>query len=193
LWYLLESLSRPLVCYACNLPMEMPIHAEQGGSDSFRLNELLVKAVDQGLIAVLLCLRVLAEQRFWALRVLPSLELRCPEVRRDPVEVDIVATLGRDLGLCEVKTDHPFDLAQTDRLLRTADAVDATFVLLSTMKPRSDDSVAEIETHLRAVAPKQPVMILTREVLLAESVPDLMMHYRRYHPEPASVVSVVGA
>lgn len=188
LWFPLESLSMPLRCYCCNSPTILPIAPNAEAEDSYRLNELLIQAVDQGLLAMLLTMRILWEQRFFGKRLLPSLMVY-KEGSQDPLlEVDIAFTLGRDLGLCEVKSGQDFDLKQTDGLLVFAESLGADLVIFSTLRESNDRTVVAISEHIEKRGTRLPILILTRSTLLASDVPHLSEVYKReYLRNPRSV------
>jgi hypothetical protein len=178
LWFPLESLSRPLRCYCCNSLLVLPVAPSTEAEDSYRLNELLVQAVDQGLLAMLLTMRVLWGQRFFGRRLLPSLLIYRQGDEKPLLEADIVFTLGKDLGLCEVKTDQDFDLKQADELISLAEVMRADVVVFSTMKESSDQAVAGMSKYIQERGAGLPVLILTRSVLLGSSMPQLIETYR---------------
>lgn len=163
LWFPLESLSKPLHCYCCNSITVLPVAPSTQAEDAYRLNELLVQAVDQGLIAMLLTMRVLWEQWFFGRRLIPSLLVYQQDALRPLLEADIAFTLGRTLGLCEVKTEQPFDLDQANGIIGLAEAMRADLVVFSTMKQRGA---------------RLPILILTRNTLLGSDVPQLSKAYR---------------
>jgi hypothetical protein len=65
LWYPTSSLEDDLKCYCCDNSVSLPIFTDNGVSeDSFRLNELIINAVDQGVLPVLLTTSILYKQGF---------------------------------------------------------------------------------------------------------------------------------
>jgi len=65
LWYPLSLIPDKIKCYCCNSFINMPIYLDNRPlNDSFRLNELMVNSVDQGVLPVLLTTNFLFKQRF---------------------------------------------------------------------------------------------------------------------------------
>lgn len=181
LWFPLESIVRPLRCYCCNLTLALPVAPEAEAQDSYRLNELLVQAVDQGLIAVLLTMRVLWEQRYLGSRLIPSLSIFKPEDGATKLESDIVFTLGTNLGLCEVKTEQSFDFEQADELSQLAKASRADLIVFSTLRADTEEEIVEFARHLDGANLQIPALIVTRNMLFASKVPQLSDAYRKEH------------
>jgi len=178
LWYTLESLSRPLICYCCDSPITLPVAPNIEADDSYRLNELLTQAVDQGVLAVLLTMRVLWDQRFFGKRLFASIETRAKSSADNLAEIDIVFTLGSDFGLCEVKTEQDFDLDQSDKLIDLAETARANVVIFSTLKEKTSETVVQLKEHLENRKPRLPILILTRDTLISSEVLPLSEFYR---------------
>lgn len=191
LWHPLESLTRPLSCYCCSSQISLPVAPDTEADDSYRLNELLVQAVDQGLVAVILTMRLLWEQLFWGRRLLASLMMYPKGASKPTLETDIAFTLGTDLGLCEVKTEQDFDLVQADELMDLADFLRVDLVIFSTLKKRTEETTAVLEDHIRSSPKKYPVLILTRNALTSTKIPRLAEYYRAQHLRSKDTVFVI--
>jgi hypothetical protein len=166
LWFALENIIAENKCYRCDHPVIIPTYRDNRAlTDSFRINELIVGAVDQGVLPVLLTLYFLTRQRFVAQKYFYNCELAIegkPEYRG---ELDLIFTLGRMIGLGEIKADRGFEFGQVDRLIDIATQVDARVLLFSTLKSRSSDEVKSLYAYLQNRQISLPALILSQEVL----------------------------
>jgi len=120
LWYSLSALNDDLKCYCCRNPILLPILIGSAIlEDSFKLNELICNAVDQGILALLLTANFLFKQRFCGKRFLFNNKVIDKNVKEQLGEVDLAFTIGTLIGIAEVKSDRGFeDKRQIDKLLR---------------------------------------------------------------------------
>jgi hypothetical protein len=169
LWFPLEVIEESNKCYRCNQPVAIPVYYRGNAlGDAFRLNELIVNAVDQGVLPVLLTISFLSNQRFYGEKYLYDCEVRLKDETKPFGEIDIIFTLGRRLGLGEVKADRGFEIDQVDRLLEIARRVHADLLIFSTLKSKESDEVKELEKYLAKQSLTLPALILTKDVLFAE-------------------------
>jgi hypothetical protein len=166
LWFALENINAENKCYRCDQPVIIPTFRNNRAlTDSFRINELIVSAVDQGVLPVLLTLYFLTRQRFIAHKYFYNCELAIdfkPEYRG---ELDIIFTIGRMIGLGEIKADRGFEVGQVDSLIDIAMRIGARVLLFSTLKSRTSDEVKSLYAHLQNRQISVPALILSQEVL----------------------------
>jgi hypothetical protein len=166
LWFALEDIKAENRCYRCDHPVIIPTyHDNRALADSFRVNELILNAVDQGVLPVLLTLHFLARQRFVAQKYFYDCELAVEGKAGCFAELDIIFTLGRMVGVGEVKADRGFETEQVDRLIEIAKKVRARVLLFSTLRPRASDEVKALFQHLQERTLSELALILPREVL----------------------------
>jgi hypothetical protein len=147
-WYPMVDIKEIMECAGCTAKFQPSIRA----NFSYALNELAIRAFDQGTIPVILTilfLKQLADQSFL---ITPGIELTKDEKSTD---IDIVASCDGILILCECKTlenvcykeksSEAIDTAETDnkmyeeisdqirRTIKTAQEIGAPIVFLSTM------------------------------------------------------------
>lgn len=166
LWFALENIKAENKCYRCDHPVTIPAYQDNRAlADSFRVNELILNAVDQGVLPVLLTLYFLARQRFVAQKYIYDCEVAVEGESQCFGELDIIFTLGRIVGVGEVKADRGFETEQVDRLIEIAKKVRAGVLLFSTLKPRASNEVKTLFDYLKARQLSVPAIILPREAL----------------------------
>lgn len=178
LWIPLESIREENRCYRCNQSVRLPAFVKGTPlGDSYRLNELMINAVDQGVLPVLLTLLFLDRQRFFGSRFLYDCEVRAGDNSELLAEVDVLFTLGRRLGLGEVKADRGFDLSQADRLIEVAARARADLLVFATQKGRASEEVEALRQHLTAKKLNIPAFLLPGELLFAEQQANLAKYF----------------
>ncbi len=177
LWYPLSSIPNEIKCYCCNNFINIPIFSgSKILNDSFRLNELVITSVDQGVLPLLLTTNLLFKQRFSGKRfifdynILQSSELIA--------EIDIIFTLGARVGLAEVKADRGFDNDQVDRLLDIAQKINADMVLFSTLLSADSEEIKGLYDFLKTKNLSIPAFIITEKVLFERKLVDLGKYFR---------------
>lgn len=164
LWYPLSSIPDEIKCYYCNNFIKMPIYIDKEPlDDSFRLNELMVISVDQGVLPVLLTVNFLFNQRFPGKKFIFDYE-----VFEDSLllgEIDIIFTLGPRLGIAEVKADSGFKNDQVDKLLNIAQRINANMILFSTIKKADSKEIKDLYDYIKEKNLNIPAFILTKEAL----------------------------
>jgi hypothetical protein len=172
LWFPLETIQDDLRCYCCGEQTSIPVYSDgRILVDAFRLNELIAMAVDQGVFPVLLTVLFLINQRFYGSRIMYDAEILSDATRL--AEVDLIFTLGKRLGLAEVKADRGFDLSQVERLVSISDAVKADMIVFSTLRSSASEEVRVLSDYLSHKGLAIPVFIVGKEALFAEASPDL--------------------
>ena len=178
LWIPLESIREENKCYRCHQSVRLPTFVKGIPlGDSYRLNELMINAVDQGVLPVLLTLVFLDRQRFFGSRFLYDCEIRTGDNSELLAEVDVLFTLGRRLGLGEVKADRGFDLRQADRLIEVAVRARADLLVFATQKERASEEVGALQQHLAAKQLNIPAFLIPREVLFAKQPANLVKYF----------------
>jgi len=175
LWFPLSQIKEELMCYACNQNVTLPI-AEKGKvlADSYRLNELFANGVDQGLVPVLITLLFLDAQEFYNKRHLCGFEI-FKDGRRFS-EVDIVFTLGKYVGIGEIKAKRGFETEQLDKLISIARQMRFDFILLTSL-------LAKDSPELKATSEKIKqegllFLLFGQEDLFAENVYQIEQFFR---------------
>lgn len=171
LWYRLEDLSGALPCTGCQRMVYLPVHdAGVAATDSYRLNELVSNAVDQGVLPVLLVIRVMQMQRFVGNRWQVDVEVFEKGSDDRLAELDVLVTLGDRLGLVEAKADRGFDLEQADRMIQVSNRLKADFLCFATLRPKGSSEVSELSKWLDAKKLSVPAFILPKDALFANKL-----------------------
>jgi hypothetical protein len=91
LWYSLSALNDDMRCYCCGNSVVIPIFLGTATlDDSFRLNELVCNAVDQGILPLLLTASFLFRQRFCGKRFLFNKDIYDEKTNEKLGEVDLI-------------------------------------------------------------------------------------------------------
>ena len=134
-WYPLKDVSESMFCEGCMTSFQPPINAPF----SFKLNELISRAVDQGGIPVILTLLFLKKLAQRSFMHVPGLKV----INEKETDIDIVASCDGQLILCECK-DLGHDLAEANNdaiynqlygVVKIALKVQATLVFFSCLAP----------------------------------------------------------
>jgi hypothetical protein len=148
--------------------------------DSFRLNELVCNAVDQGILPLLLTASFLFRQRFCGKRFLFNKDIYEEKTNEKLGEVDLIFNIGTLIGLAEVKADRGFeDRNQIDRLLNISKRINADLILFSTLKIKDSAEVNDLISYLISKEVNMPMFILTREALFERGMV-IMQEYTKY-------------
>ena len=154
----------------------MPVYLDNRPlNDSFRLNELMVNSVDQGVLPVLLTTNFLFRQRFSEKRFIFDYEVS--ENSEPQAEIDIIFTLGARIGVAEVKADSGFKNDQVDRLLSLGQKINTDIILFSTIKRADSKEVADLFEYIQEKNLNIPVFILTEEALFAKELIELNKYF----------------
>lgn len=176
LWYPISGLQDDLQCYCCNNDLKIPIYnTNKAQNDSFKLNELICTAVDQGVLPVLLTTYLLHKQNYRAIRFIFDIEIY--ETGTLIGEIDILLTLGTKIGIVEVKADRGFETGQLDRILEMRKKIRADFIIFSTLKETDSVEIETLISYLNTKEINYPVFILTKDALFNEKVVDLSNYF----------------
>jgi hypothetical protein len=178
LWFALQNIEAENRCYRCGHPVLIPTYRNNRAlPDAFRVNELVGNAVDQGVLPVLLTLRFLNQYGSRANKYLYDCEVAVEGETTVYGELDIVFTLGRRIGIGEIKANRGFPIEQVDRLIEIGKKIRTGILLFSTLKQRSSTEVKELCEHLQLHQLSMPALILPGEVLFA---PDKAISISKY-------------
>ncbi|WP_048152448.1 hypothetical protein [Methanolacinia paynteri] len=176
LWYPISDLKDDLKCYCCNNSLRIPIYNEEKAlKDSFKLNQLICNAVDQGVLPVLLTSHLIHHQKWLGIRLMFDVEIL---EKNEPIgEIDILFTFGKKIGISEVKADRGFEENQIDRILNIREKLRADFIIFSTLKGANSTEVNQLITYLELKEIDYPIFILTKEILFNEKIIDIGKYF----------------
>jgi len=165
-WLALETLSSSNYCPDCGNLINIPVHTNGAvDKDKYRLNQLLVRAIDQGQLSTLLLLNVLSKQSFRDFNFIANVEmLREGEVFSD---ADVLFRIGRKLGIAECKSARNFPTEQIDSMVEVIENLKLDFGLFSCLLSADSVDLAESIEYIRSKNLKFPILIITRDVLFS--------------------------
>jgi DNA-directed RNA polymerase subunit RPC12/RpoP len=171
IWLTIESVESRIHCPECGNGVNMPV-VEEG--DSYKLNRLVARALDQGQLATFLLMHFL-RANFRIIDCFPNLEVF--EGGALKTDVDLVVRLGRRVGLAECKSRSGFDNDQVDTLIQLAAASRCDFAILSTLLPKDAPEVRDSFERLLSRNLAFPVFFVTESALLGSERPSLTQFF----------------
>ena len=166
-WFPLERLSSFNYCHDCGNLINLPVHINgtTADKDKYRLNQLLVRAIDQGQLSTLLLLNLLKKQAFRVFDYATNVEmLRGENVFSD---ADILFRIGKKLGIAECKSSRNFSEEQVDSMIEVVKQLNFDFGIFSCLLSASCPELAESVKYIRSKNLDFPILIITQEVLFS--------------------------
>lgn len=165
-WLPLETLSSSNYCPDCGNLITIPVHTNGAvDKDKYRLNQLLVRAIDQGQLSTLLLLNVLKKQSFRVFDFIANVEmLREGEVFSD---ADVLFRIGRKLGIAECKSARNFPTEQIDSMIQVIEDLKLDFGIFSCLLSADSVDLADSIEYIRSKNLKFPILIISRDVLFS--------------------------
>jgi DNA-directed RNA polymerase subunit RPC12/RpoP len=157
-WIQLNSIKRKNRCPECNNKIDIPIT----GTDYYRLNHLIVRAVDQGQLATLLLLYFLFRQKYY-LEFISNVDVK--KDSKTVTDIDLFIKLGRRIGIIESKSKSGFEERQVADLLDVALSLKCDFAGFSTLLDCNDPKVKELFNFIKKKSCNIPVFIITSDIL----------------------------
>lgn len=167
-WLPLERLSASNYCPDCGNLISIPVHSNGAvDKDKYRLNQLLVRAIDQGQLSTLLLLNLLNKQSFRIFDFITNVEmLRANKVFSD---ADILFRVGKKLGIAECKSSRNFPTEQIDSMIEVITTLNLDFGIFSCLLPADSADLAESIEYMLSKNLNFPILIITKEALFEPS------------------------
>jgi hypothetical protein len=167
-WLPLERLSGSNYCPDCGNSINIPVHTKGAvDKDKYRLNQLLVRAVDQGQLSTLLLLNLLEKQEMRVFEFITNVEMfREANVFSD---ADILCRIGKKLGIAECKSSRSFPTEQIDSMVDVIKTLNLDFGIFSCLLPADSVDLAESIEYIRNKDLGFPILIVTNEALFSPS------------------------
>lgn len=167
IWIQLDTINRTNYCNACNNKIDLPIV-----DDYFKLNQLIIRAIDQGQLATLLTLNFFHLQPYYGFEYLSNLEI----IRDDTLitDIDLLIKIGKRIGIVECKSNDTMQEKQINEFIDIAKEIKCDFVAFSTLlsssdsKKEIDELVSNINTAMNKKDLKIPVFIITGDILFSQ-------------------------
>ena len=168
-WIQINAIKTKNKCPDCNNKINIPID----GCDYFKLNHLIIRAIDQGQLTTLLLLYYFYKQNYY-FDFVSNIEIR--KNNETITDIDLFIKIGRRIGIIESKSKSGFEQKQIDELLETAKELKCDFVGLSTLLDSNDQSITDIFNYLKEKPNKIPIFIITGDVLFNPKS-DMISHF----------------
>jgi hypothetical protein len=159
IWYQLDQIEREVKCYACNSITSIPVSV--GGEelvDSYKLNELVMTSVDQGVIPVLYVLSYIHEILVSGYHYLAGIEITDKSKIVPNPEIDLIVNCIGKIGLFEIKAQRGFERKQFDRLIEVAKKINADFIVLAALLPKDSSEMVQAKEWLKNCGVKNSLL-----------------------------------
>jgi DNA-directed RNA polymerase subunit RPC12/RpoP len=158
IWVQLSSLKRKNRCPECNNKIDVPIT----GQDYYKLNHLIVRAIDQGQLTTLVLLYFLYKQNYYFDFIS---NINVVKNGKTITDIDLFVKLGRRIGIIESKSMNGFEEKQIDDLLDIAVTLKCDFIGFSTFLNSDDQKVKDTIAYIEKKSCKMPIFIFTGDIL----------------------------
>lgn len=167
IWIQLDTINKTNYCNACNNKIDLPIV-----DDYFKLNQLIIRAIDQGQLATLLTLNFFYLQPYYGFEYLSNLEI----IRNNSLitDMDLLVKIGKRIGIVECKSNDTMQEKQINELIDIAKEIKCDFVAFSTLlnssdsKKEIDELVSNINTAMNKKVLNIPAFIITGDILFSQ-------------------------
>lgn len=176
IWIPIENIARVNYCIACNNEVDIPIVEE----DKFRLNQLLIKAIDQGQLSTLVLLNFFVQNSGRDLNFLSNQEVYQKSKSNTPItDIDLIVKIGNKIDFAECKSTSPFDEKQIDELIKISTQMKCDFMILSSLVCKDEPSIKETINYVNSKNFNIPLFIFTKEVLFNQASVDLYSFFEK--------------
>jgi hypothetical protein len=164
LWIQIDQIKRINYCIECNNVVNIPIHLNgKQDSDYFRLNQLIVRAVDQGQLTTLLLLNCFYQQKYRTFDYQSNLEVY--ENNTLITDIDLLIKIGKKIGFAECKSTSGFTESQVNELINIASKIQCDFIAFSSLVDSKSKEINDLVTILDKKALNIPAFIFTNQSL----------------------------
>ena len=138
--------------------------------DYFKLNQLIIRAIDQGQLATLLTLNFFHLQPYYGFEYLSNLEI----IRDNTLitDIDLLVKIGKRIGIVECKSNDTMQEKQINELIDIAKEIKCDFVAFSTLLSSSDSKIDELVSNINTAMNKKvlniPAFIVTGDILFSQ-------------------------
>lgn len=166
LWLAINEINRINYCPECSNEINIPIFKnDKAEADHFRLNQLIVRAVDQGQLSTLLPLNLFFKQQFVSFEHAANIEvLKAGKLFTD---IDLLIKIWKRMGMIECKTLQPFYPKQLEEFIDLALTFKSDFIGFSSLHERGSKELDDLEAYLLSKNLQIPAFIFTATALFA--------------------------
>ena len=190
IWIQIDEIKRVNHCAECSNLVNLPVFLnDKQDSDYFRLNQLIVRAVDQGQLSTLLLLNLLFQQKYRAFNYQSNLE-----VLKDDIlitDIDLLIKIGKKIGVAECKSTSGFTEKQVNELIKIASALQCDFIVFSSLIDSASQELKDLVDILGKKNLDIPAFIFTGEVLFEPKSNMIQKHFELWRSEEFQVGPIV--
>lgn len=185
LWIQMDQIKRINYCIECSNVVNIPIHLNgKQDSDYFRLNQLIVRAVDQGQLATLLLLNAFYQQKYRTFDYQSNLEVY--EGKNLITDIDLLIKIGKKIGIAECKSTSGFTETQVNELIKIASKMQCDFIAFSSLIDPTRKEIKDLVAILNKKSLTIPAFIFTNQSLFNPNSNMIQKHFELRHKEDFS-------
>jgi hypothetical protein len=190
LWIQLDQINRINYCTACNNIVDIPIHLnDKQSSDHFRLNQLIVSAIDQGQLSEILLINFYFQQQYRVFDYLSNIEVFKEE--KLITDIDLVIRIGKRIGIAECKSTSGFEEKQVDELINIAMSLQCDFISFSTLVDSNSPEIKDLVDILNKKSLSIPAFILSKATLFQPKPNMIQKHFELWHADKFTVGPII--
>ncbi len=191
LWIQIDEINRINHCVECSNTVNLPVYLhDKQGSDYFRLNQLIVRAVDQGQLSTLLLLNLFFQQEYLAFGYQSNFEVY--KASKSITDIDLFIRIGKRIGIAECKSTSGFKKEQqVDELIGIASDLQCDFIAFSSLIDSTSQELKDLVEILTKKSLDIPAFIFTNEVLFKPKPGLIQKHFELIHSENFRVGPIV--
>jgi len=181
-WIQIDQINRTNYCIECSNLINLPVYNnDKQESDFYRLNQLFIRAVDQGQLSTILLLNLFVNQKYRAFHYQSNLE-----VFKDNhliTDVDLFIKIGKRIGISECKSSNGFSEKQVDELISIASELQCDFIAFSSLIESSSTEIKALIDILNKKNLEIPAFIFTTESLFNPKTNMIQKHFELWHKD----------
>jgi hypothetical protein len=190
LWIQIDEISRVNYCVECSNLVNLPVYLnDKQDSDYFRLNQLIVRAVDQGQLSTLLLLNLFFQQKYRAFDYQSNLEVFKYDILI--TDIDLLIKIGKKIGVAECKSTSGFSENQVDELIKIASSLQCDFIAFSSLIDSTSQELKDLVTILNKKSLEIPAFIFTNESLFNPKSNMIQKHFELWHRNDFSKGAII--
>jgi hypothetical protein len=190
LWIQIDEINRVNYCIECSNKINLPIHLnDKQDSDYFRLNQLIVRAVDQGQLSTLLLLNLFVQQKYRAFDYQSNLEVF--KAKTLITDIDLLIKIGNKIGIAECKSTSGFTESQVDELIKIAITMQCDFIAFSSLIDSTSQEVKNLVELLNEKSLDIPAFIFTSQSLFDPKSNMIQKHFELWYKNEFSKGAIV--
>lgn len=190
LWIQIDEINRTNHCVECNNEVNLPIYKnDKQDSDYFRLNQLFVRAVDQGQLSTILLLNLFFQQKYRGFEYQSNLEIF--KNGKLVTDIDLLIKLHKRIGIIECKSTSGFTEKQIDELKQIALVIQCDFIGFSSLVDSTSQEIKDLVEILNKKSLAIPAFIFTNQSLFNPKSSMIQKHFELVRSEAFLVGPII--